>query len=93
MVARSSKKDRAAGHNCPWPPPRLLLCHQLGKLFEYIGNLPPQRFIITLEPCDFLRVYAVHVGVDGHLIEIVGTPPLKGNQLFYGREINMESCK
>ena len=57
-------------------PLAVLLCHQFGKLFQYIGNLSPELFIITLEPGDFLWVDAVHVGMDSYLIEIVRTPPL-----------------
>ena len=61
-------------------PPRLhpskLFFYQRRQLRENIGYPPPELFIVPLEPGDLLRVHAEGVGMDGHLIEIVGAPPL-----------------
>lgn len=59
-----------------WPHPSKLFFHQRRQLREYIGHPAPELFIVPLEPGDFLRVHAEGVGMDGHLIEIIGAPPL-----------------
>ena len=50
--------------------------YQRRQLREHIGHLPPQLFIVPLESGNLLRVHTEGIGMDGHLIEIVGTPPL-----------------
>ena len=50
--------------------------HQYRQLRENIGHPPPELFIVPLEPGDLLRVHAEGIGMDGHLIEIVGAPSL-----------------
>ena len=60
-----------------WLHPSLLFFYQRRKFREHIRHLPPELFIVPLEPGDLLRVHAEGVGMDGHLIEIVGAPPLE----------------
>ena len=50
--------------------------YQRRQFCEHIGHPPPELFIVPLESGDLLRVHAEGVGMDGHLIEIVGAPPL-----------------
>lgn len=64
--------------------------HQRRQLHEHIGYPAPQLFIVPLEPGDLLRVHAEGIGMDGHLIEIVGTPPLERYQLPDEGKVNME---
>ena len=56
--------------------PYLLLRDDNRQLREHIGHPAPELFIVPLESGNLLRVHAEGVGMDGHLIEIVGTPPL-----------------
>lgn len=50
--------------------------NHFSQLREHLGNLPSQLFIVSLELGDLLRMHAEGVDMDGHLIKIVGTPPL-----------------
>ena len=68
------KKRRGTDHKGPHPAKSFL--HQRRQLHEHIGHPAPELFIVPLEPGDLLRVHAEGVGMDGHLIEIVGAPPL-----------------
>lgn len=65
--------------------------HDCGKLFEYVVHSSPQLGIVLLKPGDLVRVHAVGVGVDCHLIDVVGAPPLQRNQLPDGGQVNMEN--
>ena len=56
--------------------PSKLFFYQRRQLRENIGYPPPELFIVPLESSDLLRVHAESVDMDGHLIEIVGVPPL-----------------
>ena len=58
------------------PHPARLFFHQRRQLREYIGHPAPELFLVPLEPGDLLWVHAEGVGMDGHLIEIIGAPPL-----------------
>lgn len=75
-MARSAKKEKAAGLPVKEPAAHVLLSHQLGELPEHLRHLAPQLFIVPFQAVDLLRVHPVGVGMDGHLIEIVGTAPL-----------------
>ena len=55
-----------------------------------IRERPPQLGIVFLQGLDLLRVHPIAVGVDRYLVQIVGTPPLEGNKLLDGGEVNME---
>ena len=57
---------------------------------QHSGHHFPHPGVVLLQPFDFLRVHTVGMGVDGYLIEIVGTPSLQGNQLPDRGKVNME---
>ena len=46
------------------------------QLREHIVHPVPELFVVPLEASNLLWVHAEGVSMDGHLIEIVGTPPL-----------------
>ena len=58
------------------PHPSKLFLYQRRQFHEHIRHPALELFIVPLEPGDLLRVHAEGVGMDGHLIEIVGAPPL-----------------
>ena len=65
--------------------------HDLGKLFEQIGQRPPQGDVVPLQGNDLLGVYAaVGVHADCDLIQIIGTAALQGNKFFHRRQVNMQ---
>ena len=64
--------------------------HQRRQLLQHPGQLPPQLFIVLFQPVNLFRVQPVGMGVDGYLVQIVGAPPLQGDQLPDGRKVHME---
>ena len=46
--------------------------------------------IVLLQRGDLRGIYAVGIGMDRHLVEVVCTPPLQGHQFPDIREVNME---
>lgn len=65
--------------------------HDFGQLFQQLGQRLPQIGIVLLQTFDVIGVYpAVGVGRDRHLIEIVGAPPLQGDKLPDGGQIDVE---
>ncbi len=74
-----------------WPLPIALHFYDLRQLFQQVGQRPPQVGVVPLQSPDVLRVdAAVGVGMDRHLIEIVGAPPLEGHQLLHRGQVNVE---
>lgn len=67
-----------------------LKSNNFGQLFEQVGERPPQLGIVFLQGLDLLQVHAIGVGMDRHLVQIVGAPPLERNKLLDGGEVNME---
>ena len=67
-----TKKE--AGCRPQRPAPRKSFLHQRRQFHEHIGHPAPELFIVPLKPGDLLRVHAESIGMDGHLIEIVGAP-------------------
>lgn len=82
---------KKAGERRPAPAPPRLQLNDCGKLFEYVVHSSPQLGIVLLKPGDLVRVHAVSVGVNRHLIDVVGAPPLQRNQLPDGGQVNMEN--
>ena len=72
----AARNKKEAGRRPQRPAPRQSFLHQRRQLHEHIGHPAPELFIVPLEPGDLLRVHAEGIGMDGHLIEIVGAPPL-----------------
>ena len=82
---------KKAGERRSAPAPPRLQLNDCGKLFEYVVHASPQLGIVLLKPGDLVRVHAVGVSVDCHLIDVVGAPPLQRNQLPDGGQVNMEN--
>ena len=53
--------------------------------------MPPQLFIVPPQAVYFLRIHPVSVGVNRHLIEIVGTAALQGHQLLDRGKVYMKN--
>ena len=51
----------------------------------------PQLFIVPPQAVYFLRLHPVGVGVNRHLIEIVGAAALQGHQLLDRGKVYMEN--
>lgn len=82
-------KNRAASPS--EPATLILLCHQRGEFPQNLRHLPPQLFIVPPQAVYFLRVHPVGVGVNRHLIEIVGTAALQGHQFLDRGKVYMEN--
>lgn len=72
-----------------WAAP-LFIFHDLRHFFQKIRQRLPQSRIVPLQLIYLFWVHAVGVGMDRHLIKVVGTPTLEGHQLTDIRKINME---
>ena len=84
-------KKEQGGRPIREPAALVLLCHQRGELPQDLRHLPPQLFIVPPQAVYFLRVNPVGVGVNRHLIEIVGTAALQGHQLLDRGKVYMEN--
>ena len=84
-------KKEQGGRPTREPTALVLLCHQCGEFPQDLRHLPPQLFIVPPQAVYFLRVHPVGVGVNRHLIEIVGTAALQGHQLLDRGKVYMEN--
>ena len=65
--------------------------HDPGQLLQQVGKGLPQVSIIFLQRLDVVGVNpAVGVGLDRHLIKIIGAAPLQGNELPHRGKVNVE---
>ena len=65
--------------------------YQRGELFQEIRQRPPQGGIVPLQGREFFGINcAVGIGLNCHLVQIVGAAPLERNQLTNRRKVNMK---
>ena len=69
-------KKKWADVSCFDTPALFLHIHHLRQFFQKIRQRLPQGHIVLLQRSYLLGVHAVGVGMDRHLVEVIGAPPL-----------------